>query len=55
LLSIDNEEWLVKFRSSFDPKDISMPEFAVKAGVSKLQTINIEKALRLIHKNMVPF
>ncbi len=28
LLKIDNEDWLIKFRSSFDPKDISAIEYA---------------------------
>lgn len=28
LLRIDDEEWLIKFRSSFDPKDISAIEYA---------------------------
>ena len=28
LLKIDNEDWLIKFRSSFDPKDISLIEYA---------------------------
>ena len=28
LLSLDGEDWLIKFRSSFDPKDISAIEYA---------------------------
>lgn len=43
LLHIDNEEWLVKFRSSLDPKDISSIEYAYHL-MAKEAGLNVPEA-----------